>query len=79
MKYTLKQLLYEKYGEERFSIACEITARWVQFETKNKHFNVEWIQQLCNACDISEVEIYSPAAEALRKLFGLKTIDELYI
>jgi hypothetical protein len=79
MKYTIKQLMYEKYGEEKFAVACEIVGRWVQFETKNKFFNADWILKLCNAGEMTEVEMYEPAAEALRKLFGLKTIDELFI
>lgn len=78
MKYTLKQLMFEKYGEDRFSLACEIVARWVQFETKQKHFTKEWVEKICNASDISDAEIYMPAAEALRRLFGLRTIEQLF-
>jgi len=79
MKYSLKQLMYEKYGEARYSLACEIVARWVQFETRNKHFNKQWVENICNASDISDAELYPPAAEALRRLFGLKSIEELFI
>jgi hypothetical protein len=79
MKYNLKYLMYEKYGEDRFALACEIVGRWVQFETKNKYFNATWIEKICAANELSEVELPLPAAEALRRLFGLSSFEELFV
>jgi len=78
MKYAIKQLLYKKYGEEKYAIACEISARWVAFETKNKNYKLENILLLCNASKDSDCEMSYQEALALKKLFGLKTIEELY-
>jgi hypothetical protein len=70
--------MYDKYGEDRFAIACEIVSRWVTFETKNKHFTAEWVQTLCNANELDQSDLYKPAAIALCRLFGLKNFDQLY-
>ena len=78
MKYTLKKLMYEKYGEDRFAVACEIVARWVQFDTKNKNFSKELIEKVCNANDTDEIELSLQEEESLRRLFALNTTDQLY-
>jgi hypothetical protein len=78
VRYRLQQLIYQKYGIDRYALGCEIVARWVQFETRDKQFTMEWIAAVCNAKDISEVDLYEPEAEALRQLFGLQSTEELY-
>jgi Fe2+ or Zn2+ uptake regulation protein len=77
--YTLKKLMYEKYGEDRFALACEIVSRWVRFETKNQEHDAIWICRMCNAHADSEFDLPQDVAEALRRLFGLKTIEELFV
>jgi hypothetical protein len=76
--YTLKQLMYDKYGEERFAIACEIVARWIKFETKKEQYDAIWVNSMCNAHADSEFELFEDVAEALRRLFGLESFAELF-
>lgn len=76
--YTIKQLMFNKYGEDRFALACEIVARWVQFETKNKEYDAHFICRLANAHADSEFDMPYEVEEPLRQLFGLKTTDLLY-
>ena len=45
---SLRVLMYEKYGEDRFALACEIVSRWMRFETKDDMYSMEWVQKMCN-------------------------------
>ena len=82
--YTLRQLMYKKYTEAKFATGCEIVARWVNFELHDvpaKKFQ-RWTQQhvvdLCNQIRSPTHEFYYEEAEALRQIFGLQTINQLY-
>lgn len=77
--YKTKQLMCEKYGEDRFALACEIVSRWLLFYTKKKVYDSIWVERMCNAHKYSEIELTHEVAEALRKLFGLKSYEELFI
>lgn len=74
--YSLKSLMYKKYGEEKYALACEIVSRWVRFETKDARHNSIWVNDMANAT--SNFELTMDVAEALRKLFGLKSTEELF-
>ncbi|MCC6634552.1 MAG: hypothetical protein IT251_03520 [Chitinophagaceae bacterium] len=77
--YKLRQLIYKKYGKEKFAIGCLIVARWVQFETK-KNTPVQKVQGWCNKVNIEELPIMSlKEFKAISKLFGLNNdLDTFY-
>ncbi|MDP1763055.1 MAG: hypothetical protein Q8L07_04140 [Sediminibacterium sp.] len=84
MLYTLRKLIYQKYGEQKFALGCELVSRWVNFELRGispKRVN-RWTQQrvvdLCNAESGTNISFYYEEAEALRQLFGLQSINQLY-
>lgn len=81
LTYRLRELMYSKYSEQKFAVACEIVARWVAFDTKNyKQWTAEYILQLCNQNSRTrKISAITPkVANSLKKLFGLKSIDDLY-
>ncbi len=67
----LKELIVQKYGEEKFAFACEIVSQWVMFECKgHTWFTPEKVQQLCCARSESEIIIFPEEWNALHRLFG---------
>lgn len=90
--YTLRSLIYTKYGEQKFALGCELVARWVKFEMRGceklqqrRCWSQELVLILCNLSHASwlynantEQWLSFEEAEALRQLFGLPTINQLY-
>lgn len=82
--YTLRQLMYQKYKEKKFALGCELVARWVNFELRDIPVKriPRWTQQhvvdMCNQYTIHSRSFYYEEAEALRKIFGLSNINQLY-
>lgn len=81
--YRLRELIYLKYGLGRFALGCEITARWVAFET-GRPCSMETIQTWCNL-KTGEMETENhdllmdrEQTHALLTLFGLKSTIELF-
>ncbi|HRH59643.1 MAG TPA: hypothetical protein PL045_03690 [Chitinophagaceae bacterium] len=66
----------EKYGEAKFALASELVARWLNNCGQNE-WTAEDIIEMCKA-DEYVFKIFAAEAEQLRKLFGLKNIEELY-
>jgi hypothetical protein len=78
LKFTLKELMDNKFGIDQFALACEITARWVQFETKDKSFDSSWIYKMATAKAADDFELMEQPANALSRLFGLKSFEKLF-
>ena len=74
--------MYKKYGAAKFSVGCIMIANWVNFELRNipvskvKKWNAGKVNQMCNA--LSEESMVYEEAEALRQIFGLQSINDLY-
>ena len=73
--YRLRQLIYGKYGEEKFALGCEITARWVAFETR-KPCTMEDVEFWCNVLteeitDPTPTQLNIHQMKALMQLFGI--------
>lgn len=81
--YRLRELIYQKYGEAKFSLGCEIVARWVAFETKETCTS-EAVEAWCNVLKeeynytAKKFGIYPQQARALQRLFGLSHFDEIF-
>lgn len=80
--YRLRQLIYGKYGEEKFALGCEITARWVAFETR-KPCTMEDVQFWCNVLseeitDPSDTQLTVPQMKAIMQLFGITNELEIF-
>jgi hypothetical protein len=81
--YTLRHLIYQKYGEQKFALGCELISRWVKFELRglDKKLISKWtpekVNHLCNATKLNSDLVYEEA-EALRQIFGLSSINQLY-
>jgi hypothetical protein len=80
--YRLQELIIAKYGEDNFALGCYLTGQWVKFFV-GQHYLVgvfQWVYQLCNFCEGDEPEVLlrPQEAEALRQLFGLTSVEELY-
>lgn len=77
--YSLRELMYAKYGESRFALGCEIVARWVSVERGVKTlWDAEKVLKMCNTGASWSLPLYPAEAEALRKLFGLASTEQLY-
>lgn len=80
LQYRLRHLIYQKYGEDKFALGCELVARWVRLDIDSS--GVRWtapmVLQLCNATTKSNYPLYPNEGEALRRLFGLNSIEELF-
>jgi len=71
--------MYVKYGIQKYAIACEIVARWVNHDirgTKLQPWTASYTDWVCNTC--KPVAIGFEEAKALRVLFGLNSINDLY-
>jgi hypothetical protein len=80
--YRLRQLIYGKYGEEKFALGCEITARWVAFETR-RPCKMEDVQFWCNVLTQeittdAHLPIAIPQMRAIMQLFGITNELELF-
>lgn len=81
--YRLRELIYLKYGRGRFALGCEITARWVAFETR-RPCSMETVQTWCNLktgeleTETHELLMQTDQVRALLSLFGLKSTTELF-
>ncbi len=73
--YKLKQPIIKKYGQEKFSLGCEIVAQWLCGYT-GVLWRTEDIIELCNTSNLQKLS--SEEEELLRKLFGLQTVEEIY-
>jgi hypothetical protein len=82
--YTLKQLMLQKYGAEKFAIGCVIVATWVnggKGSEFKKNLKGSWlcytVEHLCNTTEeFPALTVFD--VEKLRQLFGLKSIAELF-
>ena len=74
--YGLRQLMYDKYGEEKFAIACLIVARFVGFKS-DFVWNAETIRQMCNTT-ADDVGVSISDGERFKQLFGLDSTDQLF-
>ena len=71
--------MYVKYGIQKYAIGCEIVARWVNHDirgTKLQPWTADYTDWVCNT--YNPVAIVFEEAEALRVLFGLNSINDLY-
>lgn len=80
--YRLRQLIYGKYGEQRFALGCEITARWVAFET-HKPCTMEDVQFWCNVLSEemttdNSLPITIPQMKAIMQLFAITNELEIF-
>lgn len=77
--YRLKELIDAKYGASRFSTGCLIVAQWVYGQT-GMYWTVETVETLCGIARTGQDEhlLTLREAEALRLLFNLHTVDELF-
>lgn len=76
--YKLRQLIYNKYGEEKFAIGCKIVARWVSFETKT-NVSAQKVLAWCNKKNWEDAPfmVYIEF-KALSRLFNLNNdFDEI--
>ena len=76
--FTLKKLMDDKYGVDRFAIACEIVGRWVRFETKNKDHDSTFIYKMATARVGDDFALTIDVAKALKRLFGLDSRVDLF-
>ncbi len=72
----LKQLINEKYGPERFLTGCIRVAQWLQVEV-NKKYSENDILAMCS--QDNPFENNEPELNALKKLFGVKSFENLQI
>ena len=75
--YRLKDLIATKYRHTNYDMACSLVARWLSFETKTA-VNVDDIKFLCEAKLAEGTFLSKNAAFALKNLFWLQSIAELY-
>jgi hypothetical protein len=72
--YKLRALIYKKYGKEKFSVGCEIVARWVAFDTK-RPCTMETVMTWCNVLEndqlTKEAQISFNQFTALSRLFAM--------
>ena len=73
MKSRIRELLLNKYGEDKILLGCEIVTSWVSHEIKDERFSQDDVFLLIDGKQMTE-----PVAEALRKLFGLKNMADLF-
>jgi hypothetical protein len=76
--FRLRELIYKKFGEEKFAIACDIVARWVRYDTKFSQWHADTVLHMCNAVENEEFPISLDEAESLRHLFHLESVLDLF-
>lgn len=75
--YRLRQLIKEKYGEDKFSTGCQLVKQWLCHATKTFYI-VNDIRNWCNIHNDVIHELTEQEAKALRQLFNLQRNEELY-
>ncbi|MDP1763450.1 MAG: hypothetical protein Q8L07_06125 [Sediminibacterium sp.] len=70
--------MYKKYSVQKFALGCEIVARWVRHATGNSIWTSIRVEMMCNITYSMQLPLFKEEAEALRKLFGLQSITELF-
>lgn len=75
--YRLKELIIEKYGEDKFEAGCDLVVRWLRHEL-NATINVSEIKFMCNIDQSSTERMTYPACTSLLQLFRLQSHTELY-
>lgn len=79
LAFRLEELITKKYGADRLEFACSIISQWLSLTCPNppspKRVLVwtRWPKSKICKCPFREC-----IEEALRQLFGLQTIHELY-
>jgi hypothetical protein len=72
--YRLRQLIIEKYGEDKFETGCELVARWVTHELRLE-VNVHDVKCIC---DYVDRPVESEVCTSLMHLFKLNSAKELH-
>lgn len=77
--YALKQLMYDKYGEEKFSVACAIVLQWVNFKKPDhRKWTLEKLETICKTETGNNIPVTYEDGERLRILFNLKSVEQLF-
>lgn len=74
-KNRLKELIEEKYGIGKFVFGCEMVARFLSFDLKQK-IKPKNVQKIVE--HKAHTNLLQEEEEALRSLFKLKTVEELF-
>jgi hypothetical protein len=74
--YGLRQLITNKYGEDKFGVGCLIVAMFVGHKSEHK-WTRQMVEDICNSKKYDS-EITVADAERFKQLFGLHSIDQLY-
>ena len=72
-----RQLIYSKYGEEKFAVACLIVSMFVGFKSKHK-WTPEKVRLLCHPKPNLSTSICLADVNALKQLFGHQQINQLF-
>lgn len=76
--YRLRELIKNKYGEDKFNLGCQLTAQWLNGQQKKDWFSIATIINLASARTAEMFMLTEDQATALRKLFAIKRNEELY-
>jgi hypothetical protein len=85
--YRIRDLMIEKYSEEKFELGCLVVARWVtggkpklmtNFKPQHLAWTTERVKEMCVATSFDEFPLSHIEAELLRRLFGLRTCTDLF-
>lgn len=87
--FRLRELICAKYGEDRFALGCEITARWLNWPYRNTarvRFTAVHIEAMCAVTNMEALVDHGnniPAItladhESLSKLFNLADGMSIY-
>lgn len=81
-RYRLRELMYSKYGKQKFATACIIVAQWINFEHRNQKPIRKWspddVQRMASSTKEDSFPLTPRAAEAIRQLFGLQSTEEIF-
>lgn len=75
--YRLRDLIKDKYGEKKFLQGCNYVAQWLAVSAQSRYKQYD-IANLCALMDEKNVGLTPIEKEALRQLFGLRSIEALY-
>jgi hypothetical protein len=81
VRFNLRQLMIDKYGEGKFDVACEIVARWLSPNEYRYQWKASEITMLCSERDgdrLSYQWLILSDLQKLKELFHLKTVEEIY-
>jgi hypothetical protein len=74
--YRLRELIKQKYGEDKFGLGCQIVARWLNHSEGQFTFSPQHILNISNLR--FDTHLLDRQSESLCKLFGLQRHEELY-